>query len=504
MAHDFAKRITIGLKSSYSSPDKRIRMLEYACICVFSIIYLTLFSLWTSPLYKDWYGCDASFFTMAGRAITEGRVPYRDIYDLKGPYFFFLQALGQFLCKERLGAFILQIPFLCASGILIWKLALLFVRKSRALFILLTFYTCHIATMWGGNTLEEFALPLSLLCLYVIVKDMFLYAFRPESIPTGHSVLLGLVLGIMILSKITVSGCVLGIIAAIAFLQLYEHHFKSLVNFIFDICMGVAFAFLPVLIYFGINNCLSDMLRCVFVTGFSRSIDYAEGFNITWELKSSACIFAFLLAVFLRGRIRRELAVLLMAISVATYLALHLGTPFYFYFTGAYPCLILAMAVFLKFYDPLVLFSEARQSICILVFAIFLIYYVPISAETINTAFTGYDATCYSEYRRDVEDMVAIIPESERDEIFSFMVDMTWFEAAQLTPCYKYPINLPFFIELDANILPDLERFMNETPPRWIVTNEFINDNLPEMAEIVAEKYECVCENSAGKLYLHR
>ncbi len=48
---------------------------------------------------------------MVGRGIVEGRTPYVDFYDLKGPYLFFINALGQLLHRGRLGIFLIEIPF---------------------------------------------------------------------------------------------------------------------------------------------------------------------------------------------------------------------------------------------------------------------------------------------------------------------------------------------------------------------------------------------------------
>ena len=89
--------------------DKTIRILTYAGLAPAAALFILAFSLWTSPLYDHWYGCDASFFTLVGRGMLNGMVPYRDFYDLKGPYFFFIQALGQFICRGHIGIYILQV-----------------------------------------------------------------------------------------------------------------------------------------------------------------------------------------------------------------------------------------------------------------------------------------------------------------------------------------------------------------------------------------------------------
>lgn len=479
----------------------RQKIIEYIILFVVSTTHLLLFSLWTSPFYKYWYGCDASFFTLVGRGITEGKVPYRDFFDLKGPYFFFVEALGQYMAKARLGAFLIQIPFAFASIVLLYEISLLFINKKKTIFVLIVYLWGFITTLWGGNTLEEFALPFSLLCIYMILRSVYVNGLRFNELPLWQYLILGIVLGMDIFSKISVAAPVLGIIASILFYDLIKKDWKSILLFLLYILMGVAISMLPLLIYFGVNNSLSDMFFCVFKLGFSRSMDYYEEFNITWELKLSGCVFAFIFAILHRDEIQKEIGIIIMAISAATYLLLHLGTPYYYYFTTVYPCFILALILLLKIYNPLLVFENWKQAVCICLFAVFCFYYVPSGLSTVRTVlyeqsndYTGYHLAC--------NEMASLIPESDRDSVMSFMIDMQWFEATQITPCNRYVVNLPFFIELDPPALDEILDMFYNNPPKWIVIGNDFEPNLPEIAAEVYSRYECVYENESGQLYL--
>ena len=480
----------------------RQKIVEYIILFLASTTHLFLFSLWTSPFYKYWYGCDASFFTLVGRAITEGKVPYRDFFDLKGPYFFFVEALGQLMAKARLGAFLIQIPFAFASIILIYEICLLFITKRQAAIVILIYQFGFITTLWGGNTLEEFALPLSLGCLYMILRSLYTKGLHFNELPLYQPLILGIVLGIDIFAKISVAAPILGIIAAAIFCDFVAHNYKSLFIFILYVLMGVALATLPLLIYFGSNGCLSDMLFCVFKLGFSRSTDYYEAFNITWELKLSGCVFAFIFAILHQDKIGKEIGTILVAMSAATWLLLHLGTPYYYYFTTVYPCLVLALCLFIKIYNPLLVFENWRQGVCILLLLIFSYYYVPSGLDSIRTVLYNHDDTNAVNYHNDCIEMASLIPECDRDSVFSFMTDMQWFEATQITPCCKYVVNLPFFIALDPPALDELLTMFRDEPPKWLVIGNDFEINLPELGEVVNKKYACIFENGSGKLYL--
>lgn len=476
---------------------------EYAIILFVSASFLMLFSLWTSPFYKDWYGCDASFFTLVGRGITSGKVMYRDFYDLKGPYFFFIEALGQLICKGRTGAFIIQLAALFASASLIWNISLLFVNKSKSSFILVVFYFCHISTLWGGNTLEEFMLPISLSCLYLTCKWYTESEDREDfNVPTHIPLLLGISFGIIALSKISISGVVLGICATVMFFLLKRKYFGKFFLFLLYWLLGIALAALPMILYFAYNKCLLDMIKCVFVIGFRRSADFAELFNLTWELKCSGVVFAFVFSITHKKRLSPFTGTMLMAMSAGTYILLHLGTPFYYYFTSVYPCLILALALFLKIYNPLLVFEGYKQGLCMLLFATFLFYYIPTSVETIHTAIYDRQNTSYADYKKGSEDLAAFIPEFQRDSVFSFLIDMQWYEINDIIPCNRFVVNVPFFVALDENAIGEIEDYLNNTPPHWIVCGECLDLNIPEAYDIIESKYTEIYSNEVGHLYL--
>ncbi len=478
------------------------KLMEYLGLFIASLTHLFLFSLWTSPLYKYWYGCDASFFTLVGRGILEGKVPYRDFFDLKGPYFFFIEALGQLMAHDRLGAFLIQIPFAFASLVLIYEISLLFITKKKAVFVMIVYLWGNITTLWGGNTMEEFALPVSLACLYIVLRKIVKERLSFDDLSYTYMTVLGASLGFCVLSKISVGAPILGIAATIIYNDLVGKKPKRLLLNIVYILLGVAIAALPVIIYFGMNGALTDMIDCVFKLGFSRSTNYYESFNLTWELKLSGCVFAFIFAILHRDRIKREVSIILMAMSAATWILLHLGTPFYYYFTTVYPALCLALILFLKIYDPMFIFENWKQGVSIALFFVFLCYYVPSGLDTVRTVLYDRNSGSGEEYQRNATDIGALIPDCDRDSVFSFLIDMQMFEANDITPCCRYVVNLPFFIDLYPQALTDILDMLDNNPPKWLIIGDHFQENLPEIYDSVMSKYDCIYENNEGHLFL--
>lgn len=478
------------------------KSLEYVILFLVSIVFLLAFSLWTSPLYRHWYGCDASFFSMVGRGIIQGRVPYKDFFDLKGPYFFLIEALGQFLHKDRLGVFLIQILFLFFSLVFIKKLAELYLSPKKAAIVLLVFLLAHISTLWGGNTLEEFCLPLNLLCPYLVAKHLKKDGLPIWQLPKHIAIIIGACLGIIAFSKITAAAPILGITCAIIFLSLINKHYQNFFSFLIFFLLGILIAVLPLFLYFGYHGAIGEMLYCVFDFAFRRSVDFSEHFNIIWEIKLSGCIFAFLFACLHRNSLSDAARILLIGMSAATYLLLHLGNPFIYYFTTAYPSLLFAFILFLSIYNPLIIFKDIRQSCCLFLLGIYLFYYTSCSMDTVHILLYERDNPYYEEYYKEAKNLATLIPEWERDSVFSFSTDMTWFEVNQIMPCYQYQVNLQFFIALDPQIESDITSYLNDTPPKWLVVGSGFPDEIPSLFALVNQNYECISSNSTGNLYL--
>ena len=64
--------------------DRKIVIL----IILIAILYVTIFSS-TSFLYDNWYPLDSTIYQIIGKGWIEGKIPYVDLWDQKGPFLFF-------------------------------------------------------------------------------------------------------------------------------------------------------------------------------------------------------------------------------------------------------------------------------------------------------------------------------------------------------------------------------------------------------------------------------
>ena len=511
--------------------DKLIRLLTYICLAVGAAAFMLAFSLWTSPINKNWYGCDASFFTLVGRGMLAGKVPYRDYYDLKGPYFFFIQALGQFISKGHVGIFTLQVIALFSSLVLIYKLGRLYTSQKKTFGVIIFFLLAYISLLWGGNCLEEFTLPLNLLAVYL----NFSLLMRPSDCEEKdkhqegnrsykmyiYAAITGLCFTIMTFSKVTAGAPLIGLCIGIFILMMKRRQYRDFGYYVLYFILGAVIGLIPLLVYFGYHGCIRKMLYCTFIFGFKRSSDLSK--VLSWELESKvsgatfAVVFSFL--HLFRGYKKKEEAdentsvteksvrdecILLLPASIVTYLALHLGDGFIYYFITGMACMIPALILFVSVYVPLILFKNLKQSLCWLLIFAFVYHYTGPSVNTVKAVIDRHDEEFQQKYYKNSLDMGALIPAFDRDRVFSFDIDMQWFEINDILPCNEYVVNLQYFIALEPSIEQDLFDFFDKTPPKWMICSNTLADYLPKMDEMVREKYDCIYTTDVGLVYLLR
>lgn len=138
----------------------RIRKIIPAILLLTNFIIVIL-SFRSSPFSKILNGHDSSMFMYFGKGMSEGLIPYVDMFDHKGIILFFIQQLGVTLGfgNYSFGVWIIELLFYLVSVLFIYKTSMLLTNKRivSCLSILLT-TGLILVTFDGGNYSEEFAL----------------------------------------------------------------------------------------------------------------------------------------------------------------------------------------------------------------------------------------------------------------------------------------------------------------------------------------------------------
>lgn len=230
-----------------------------------ALLFVTFFSISTSPLYVD-EGKDSVIFKSMGLAITQGKIPYADFFDHKGPVLYFINALGQWLLQGRWGIFFLQLIAASISFIYLFKTTRLFLNgiqsiivMALALFILGGFYE-------EGNLSEEWMLAIMMPCIYCLLSDIVHKDL--SHITPWYGLLYGICFGLTFFIRPTDTLAILGgmLLGAICYacVILKMDQLKTLYD-VLAFVAGFILVSIPICAYFAYNHAWSDFIYGSFI-----------------------------------------------------------------------------------------------------------------------------------------------------------------------------------------------------------------------------------------------
>ncbi|WP_143463020.1 teichoic acid glycosyl transferase [Levilactobacillus enshiensis] len=245
--------------------------------------FIMLFCSYTSPaFYVDDSPDNNAFFTV-GKAMMNGIVPYKDIFEQKGPYVYFLHGLA-YLVSSR--SFILvfgyEVLTLVAAMYLTYRLgkllrlaplpAFLVALLSPMLFLYHPYYDY-------GDTVEFFTLPflLSLIYLLVLLDRHNFHANHWWYFAQGALV------GVVLLSKYTLLGAWIMFYLAMGTYFLVHKRWRDLGKLVGWSAAGFVVTTGPWLVYFLLTKSLGAFIKVYFL------------FNTHVYLTSSVAFFANLI-----------------------------------------------------------------------------------------------------------------------------------------------------------------------------------------------------------------
>ena len=143
----------------------------YCLALAFLFLLIASRSSWLYPL-NDWVDSQ-SYFTM-GRGLFAGKVLYKDLFEQKGPYVYFVYGLGSLLSARTFaGVFVFEVlsftVFLYAAGALIRRLS----GSERRLYYVLPLIaavTTQSNAFYRGGSAEQMFLPLLMYGLFCITR----------------------------------------------------------------------------------------------------------------------------------------------------------------------------------------------------------------------------------------------------------------------------------------------------------------------------------------------
>ena len=328
-------------------------VLYYVFLYAFSFLFLAFFSYSTSPFTTCDNGSDSAFFRLVGQGMVHGYLPYRDFFDMKGPFLFFVEFLGQRIRYGRWGIFLIQTVSLFLVFLLISALYSLYGitgRLKQAVLLLPVAWTAAF-TFEGGNLTEELSLVPLLSSLYLCLS-YFYHREEPGPFWQKHvyacaGAWFGVCFGVLLMIRVTNAALLGAMGLAVTVHLLAARKFRPLL-----VCVGTFFAgflasTLPFVLYYASRDLLGQMLEALFILGFKYSGEQSFRQHLGTALAVNRNLLLLLpvpcaVVFLLRWRGWRE-RLLVFAGTVFTFLAVVTGNNFAHYYALTLPLVALGV-----------------------------------------------------------------------------------------------------------------------------------------------------------------
>jgi hypothetical protein len=304
-----------------------------------------------APLYEPVPARDQGVYLYIGQQVLDGKIPYRDVWDHKGPLVYYINALGLWLTGSIWGVWLIEIIFLFLAGVFSLLAMRMAFNPSTALSSTILWLGAFPEIMDHGSSVEEYSLLFQFATVYFFVRTLRLetisknywnefrvgvtaalaFSLRPNNI--GIHLAIGLVLVTTLLSKKERAHAVKQIIAA---------------------ALGSGVVFAIIAIYFAFHNSLADLFDQVFVFNYYYSrlqevswLAIIKGYNlltfiVTIGMLGLASTIIFLLQNWKQEDAKNRFAFLLIVVvPIQLYLSMLSGRKYMHYYIAWLPILAL-------------------------------------------------------------------------------------------------------------------------------------------------------------------
>ena len=290
--------------------------------------------------FNDWV--DANAFFTVGKSMMQGIIPYRDLFEQKGPLLYLIYGVGSLISfKSFLGIFILEILFWTVALIFLYKILKMFLSTKTALLILPIFMSL-IATSRAfthGGSAEEFCVPFFFITLYYFIKH-----FKIKELSKKEMLINGVIAGFILLIKYTLLGFWFSFTLAIFIDYIMKKEYKKAIIYPLILLLGMFLPLLLFLIYFAIYGAIDDFFYNYFyinmvaynestVNIFTRIYQIFNGFIRSICLDIPSLILLILTLIFIwKLNLKKRCKVLLLITILITVLGVYFGLKTYRYY----------------------------------------------------------------------------------------------------------------------------------------------------------------------------
>lgn len=490
--------------------DFRKNIPLFIILGVFSFLYVYFISYSTSPLYPYYYGNDSAQFQVIGKAWSDGLIPYRDMFDHKGPVIFFIDMIGYWLTGSSTGIMIIQVVFLFITLISFFKLTQL-VHCSKIYSVIAIFLSLMVLVFAysGGNYTEEYCLPFISVCTYFQVK--YLMITMEQNILCHkplHAFIYGASFGICLLTRVTNAITICAGTFVIACILLKNRKFKNLFQNASSFIAGALLTVLPFAIYFAIHDLFYD-----FVNGTLL-------FNIKYQAQMSSWIQRATLYTWIQFAVVFFTSYIIFIVAILSLRRKKTILAFYCFLCGALECYLFTSGASFGHYTIITLpqFFLLSNEIHLLdpkkrtdlYMKNILLCLIVVFGITCSYQLVTRTADSYREYGqpgyKGYEQLLNMVPDDEKNSFIVYGGNQLkeLYLLYDITPCYKYFASQEWHASFSEQTREDIRQTFFNGNATWILSEgstEVIQDCLDSRYVVFAEMDQLILYRLIETIY---
>ena len=478
------------MKTPESTDKSRLTKFELFFLIAAATVTITFVST-CSPFYPFNPWDDANCFFTLGRGIIRGMVPYRDLYEQKGPLLYFIYALAALISERSFtGAWIIECIMASLFSVFSWKTVKLYVDPNKFAITLMPLFLGLIYTSrlfnYGGNA-EELCFPLLTIALYFGLKAIV----KGDGLPEKKDALVcGLITAALFWIKYTFIGFMAGFCLYILILSIKQKTFNTLWSLVWRFIAGFVILTVPILLYFLANGALKSLWEAYFYNNIFfyqngkpfglASIPVVRNFYIPanglYKLsikypKFGAMLLLSVVSVFFTGKkhLAKTLFLFVITFALSAAVVFTRNTAIYYYIYIMAYCFSLLLIPFCKGFNYLCKsFSQNTRLMPVLLADLLLVIFAVVLLLGKNSYLFLQKKDQLAQFR-----YAETINETPDAKLLTYdVMDAGFYTASGLMPCNRFFCFLNIETSYPA-ILEEQNRLIEEGYFDYIVTSYF-------------------------------
>lgn len=455
---------------------------------------------------------DNMIFSLIGQGWTDGVIPFRDLFDHKGPILFLFYAVAAMIKKGLIGVAIVTTINLTIVLYLVLSISRLLLKDAKRIihYIIVVLALVFIQlTHWSPGLSEELSLVFILLPLYLTIK--FVESGRAiNQHPYVYSFIYGLCFAVISFIRINNAVINVGLVLGFIFLLVRGRYYKAIAYNALFCLLGFMSVLVPLLIYFHYHDALYEMIYATFIFNLKYKVVDLSCYeqhlfkNVIWL---TPCVYLSIISYYRdkkRGGIYSYFTIPASIVCILSFLD---GYTFIHYFVNLLPYFILS-AIF-----TIHLLKDKRPLIVTLTIVAMLSLYYEGAFSNIKTLYYKTPIAKNSERvvtRNDAKlrgiKMFSIIPKEDYNSIYSYESGIICQEYIRnsVYPQGKYFVFKGVHEIIDEKVKCELDTFHLTSDVKWIVSN-VTADALPDGTfKTMLNRYDLIYNDTIIGLNLYK